>query len=234
MTREEFKEALRVVASQEFANIPLNPPEHVFSQKYERKMKRLLDSVNKHGRAPLSILHKIALIAAACLIIFIASVTQIKAIREPLIEFIMNIYKTFINIDFAGNGPAFIAQEYTLNYAPEGYTLIDKRTSSKDVYYKYADTNKNTIIFVQTAVKNTQLSIDNEKCEVYTFFISNMEILLYKSTLYIETRWSQDGYYMCLTCPVDFDEVTITKMIESVKAVEIDNSATTAVNTTTE
>ena len=234
MTREEFKEALRIVASQEFADIPLNPPEHVFSQKYERKMKRLLDSLNKHGRAPLSILHKTALIAAACLIIFIASVTQIKAIREPLIEFIMKIYETFIDVDFTGNGPAFIVQEYQLNYVPEEYALTDKRASSNSIYYQYKNPSNNAIIFIQELLLNKQAFIDNEHGEITNILVADKEVLVYKSDFSIAAYWSQDGYYMKLTCIGDFDEATIISMIESVKAVETNNSTTTAVNTTTE
>lgn len=235
ITHEEFVEALRIVASQEFADIPENPPEHIFSKKFERKMKRLIKSMNKYGRPPMRTLHKAALITTACLIIiFITSATQIKAIREPLIEFIMTIYETFIDVDFAGSGPAFIVQEYTLNYFPEEYTLIDKHTSTITIYYKYTNKQKNIIIFTQEVIKDNKASIDNEKGPLYTLFISNMEVLLYKSDFSTIARWSQDGYYMKLTCIGDFDEATIISMIESVKAVETNNSTTTAVNTTTE
>ena len=220
ITHEEFIEALRIVASQEFADIPENPPEHVFSKKFERKMKRLINSMNKYGRPPMRIMHKVALITAACLIIFITSATQIKAIREPLIEFITTIYETFIDVYFTGSGPVFIVQEYVLNYVPEEYVLADKRISTNTIYYRYTDEQEHTITFIQKAVNNTQSSIDNETGDVYTFYISDMEILLYKFDFSTEVHWSQDGYYMCLTCIGDFDEATIIKMIESVKAVD--------------
>lgn len=220
ITIEKFKEALRTVASQEFAHIPMNPPKHIFSRKYDKKIQRLLNSVSKHGKAPLGVFYKAVLIPAACLIIFITSVTQIKAIREPFFKLLTTIYEAFIEVDFTGNGSTYILQEYQLNYVPEEYTLTDKQVTPTTVYYKYENSIKNAIIFTQKSVQGTQISIDNENGILTTLIVSDMEILLYKSDFSTEARWTQEGYYMSLTCIGDFDEETITKMIESVNVVD--------------
>ncbi len=175
-------------------------------KKFERRMNRLINSMNKYGRPPMHSLYKAALIAAACLTIFIASATQIKAIREPGIEFILNFYERFIDIHFAGSGPAFIVQEYQLNYIPEEYVLTDKRSSSKSIYYQYANLSDNTITFIQKALAGKQVSIDNEHGEITNILVGDKEILVYKSNSSIIAFWSQDGYYMELTCIGDFDE----------------------------
>ncbi len=220
ISQEEFKEALRAVASSEFADIPANPPEHTFSPRFEKKMKRLLDSVNKRGKAPMRALHKAAITAAVSFIIIATSVTQIKAIREPFMELFTNICKTFIDIDFVGNGPGFIVYEYQLNYVPEEFTLIDKQSTPSNVYYKYQNTAEDTITFIQRVVKDTQASIDNEQGELKTIQVSDIEVLIYESDFCIEALWIQGAYYMNLTCIGDFDEATVIDMIESMEAVE--------------
>ncbi len=221
ISQEEFKEALRIVASSEFADIPANPPEHTFSPRFEKKMRRLLDSVNKKGKAPMRALHKAAITAAVSFIIITTSVTQIKAVREPFVELIKTIYTTFVDINFVGNGPGFIVYEYQLNYVPEEFTLSDKQSAPHSIYYKYEDTADDTIIFIQKAVKNDQTSIDNEQGELKTIQVSDLEVLIYESDFCIEARWIQDAYHMKLTCIGDFDEAMVIDMIESVEAVEI-------------
>ncbi len=220
MTREEFKEALRIVASDNFDDIPDNPPEHVFSARHQRRMRRLFKSVERRDKTTMRTLPKVAMIAVATITAFTFSVTQIKAIREPFLELVTNIYDKFATVDYVGNGHDHIVDTYKLTYIPDGFSLVQKQETVKNIFYEYHNTSDKSIIFDQFAANSAHYNIDNENGTFSTFNIFDMEITLYQSDYCDIAYWSQDGYYMKLTLIGDFSKDTIIKMIESVKPID--------------
>lgn len=101
MTREEFNDALRTAVSSEFEHITDDMPEHVFSPRFERRMKRLLRSVEKYGTTPLRAFYKRAAFAAASILILVIATTQVRAIREPIVNFVTKIYDIYKEISVA-------------------------------------------------------------------------------------------------------------------------------------
>lgn len=118
MTREEFNDILRNAVSREFDDIPQDVPEHVFSAKFERRMNRLLLSVEKYGTTPLRAFCKRGTTIAATVFILTIAATQVRAISEPIVNVISKVYDIYKELAFDGDVSTTITKEYALGYIP--------------------------------------------------------------------------------------------------------------------
>lgn len=88
MTRCEAEKAFRESASEEFLHIPAeNEIEHEFSEKFNRKMKKLLREVEYNGTHFLSKPQKRVLALVAVIIMLFAGIMSIGNIRKAVVEF---------------------------------------------------------------------------------------------------------------------------------------------------
>lgn len=93
MTRCEAKKAFRESASEEFLHIPAeNEIEHEFSEKFNRKMKKLLREVEYNGTHYLSKPQKRVLALIAVTVMIFAGLTSVGAVREAVVEFVAETF----------------------------------------------------------------------------------------------------------------------------------------------
>ena len=92
MTKTEVLNAFREVASEEFIHIPNEEDiEYEFSEKFNKKMKKLLRKAEHkdiHRSAKIS--KKIIAVAAA-IVIILAGLMSVSAIREPVVNFVLEM-----------------------------------------------------------------------------------------------------------------------------------------------
>ena len=104
MSKDDFKRAFREVVSSEFANIPLdeNNIDITFSEKFNKKMEKLIKSQRKSYYILINTVGKrVAILFVAIITLFTASMS-VKAIREPVINFIIEVYESFTKYFFEG------------------------------------------------------------------------------------------------------------------------------------
>ncbi len=221
MTREEFCAAFEEAVSREFDFID-DMPDHEFSPKFEKKMNRLIKSFKKRGRPPLKTFHKAALIAAASFVIIITTMTQVKAMREPIINFISTTHENFTLIRFDSNNIAdSITCEYQLTNIPDGFILTNYQKSSDSIYTQYKNDAGDTIRLVQNIITpDSKIHLDNERGETKNLTISDVKVLLYTSDFSIMAFWTQDNHNIKLSCIGNFTEEAVVDIIESIKPVE--------------
>lgn len=101
MTRCEAEKAFRESASEEFLHIPAeNEIEHEFSEKFNRKMKKLLRKVEYNGTHYLSKPQKRVLALIAVTVMIFAGLTSIGAVREAVVEFVTETFDNGAFYDF--------------------------------------------------------------------------------------------------------------------------------------
>lgn len=218
MTREEFNNVLRIAVSNEFEHITDDIPKHVFSTGFERRMNRLLRSVEKHKTTPLRVFCK--RVVAASLLILIITAAKVNAIGEPVVNFINKICDIYNRAEFEGTVSNTITCEYEPGYIPEGFFLTENLRTSYLAEYQYSNASGDSVKFSQLVTGNITIFMNTENTTVKSLNIEGIEATtLYQSEDITYVQWIQDTYYMRITCRgSSFEETEIIKMIKSVRA----------------
>jgi hypothetical protein len=105
--------------------------QHGFSDEYNRKMDKLL----KFSRKPyFNFVNTVGKRAAVIIVTLITALSittfSVKALREPVVDFIISVYEKFSNIlfqtDEAENSfPITIEEFYRPEYLPDGYVEVE-------------------------------------------------------------------------------------------------------------
>lgn len=219
MSREEFRRAFNEIISEEFSDIPRDEASIplTFSRRFERKMERLIRNQRKPYWFLINTASKrAAVIIAAVLTLFTAGFS-IKAIREPIVKFIKEIYHTFIAYSAEGDVIDKIERRYYLNYLPEGFEKVNDFTDGVYAIIEYEDSSDKFIRFMQRITEGERYNLDNEHGKVTTENINGMEVNFYDDGENNVAFWTQDGYFFEIYTNSNIDAETFEKLISSVK-----------------
>ena len=158
-----------------------------------------------------------AVIFAAIITLFTASLS-VKAIREPVVKFIKQVYETFIHYTFEGDTVEIITKEYTITQMLDGYEQFDKLTSENTIATTYKNKLGDTIIFTQmTTEYSIGYFVDNESGEQYTETVDDIEIE-FKEWYDTKTAiWANDGYVFSIDCIGNISFEDIKQIIRTIK-----------------
>lgn len=217
MSREEFKAAFREVISSEFAYIPTDESsiDFTFSEKFIKRMDKLIRAQKKSYYKFINTAGKrVAVIFAAIITLFTASLS-VKAIREPVVRFIKQVYETFIHYTFEGDIQPKIKKEFFIKTLPDGFIQHDKIESDLAITTIYVNDN-NTIKFTQQSTNNANHFFDNESGTLTKVTISGINVDIYESENIKHAVWTDEGYFFKLTCIGEINIDSVTMMIESI------------------
>ena len=218
MSREEFKAAFREVISSEFAYIPTDESsiDFTFSEKFIKRMDKLIRAQKKSYYKFINTAGKrVAVIFAAIITLFTASLS-VKAIREPVVRFIKQVYETFIHYTFEGDIQPKIKKEFFIKTLPDGFIQHDKIESDLAITTIYVNDN-NTIKFTQQSTNNANHFFDNESGTLTKVTISGINVDIYESENIKHAVWTDEGYFFKLTCIGEINIDSVTMMIESIQ-----------------
>lgn len=218
MSREEFKAAFREVISSEFAQIPTDEDsiDFTFSEKFIKRMDKLIRAQKKSYYKFINTAGKrVAVIFAAIITLFTASLS-VKAIREPVVRFIKQVYETFIHYTFEGDIQPKIKKEFFIKTLPDGFIQHDKIESDLAITTIYVNDN-NTIKFTQQSTNNANHFFDNESGTLTKVTISGINVDIYESENIKHAVWTDEGYFFKLTCLGEINIDSVTMMIESIQ-----------------
>ena len=218
MSREEFKAAFREVISSEFAQIPTDEDsiDFTFSEKFIKRMDKLIRAQKKSYYKFINTVGKrVAVIFAAIITLFTASLS-VKAIREPVVRFIKQVYETFIHYTFEGDIQPKIKKEFFIKTLPDGFIQHDKIESDLAITTIYVNDN-NTIKFTQQSTNNANHFFDNESGTLTKVTISGINVDIYESENIKHAVWTDEGYFFKLTCLGEINIDSVTMMIESIQ-----------------
>ena len=218
MSREEFKAAFREVISSEFAQIPTDEDsiDFTFSEKFIKRMDKLIRAQKKSYYKFINTAGKrVAVIFAAIITLFTASLS-VKAIREPVVRFIKQVYETFIHYTFEGDIQPKIKKEFFIKTLPDGFIQHDKIESDLAITTIYVNDN-NTLKFTQQSTNNANHVFDNESGTLTKVTISGINVDIYESENIKHAVWTDEGYFFKLTCLGEINIDSVTMMIESIQ-----------------
>ena len=215
----EFDNAVREVIAMEFTDIPRNEDEIdlAFSPKFEAKMEKLIaKEKNSFWRITNTPRKRLAVILVAIMILF-TTACGIDAIREPIVNFIMEVTDTFYDFIYNGEGTNTISYEYQLVPVPDGFEEVSVERTDASVIRKYIDNSENKIILSQNISDGTTIAIDSEKGTITTVTVNNIEAVIYEYDNVAQAIWSSDSYVFFLTYYGDIEIDAMQDLISSVK-----------------
>ena len=218
MSREEFKAAFREVVSSEFAHIPTDESsiDFTFSEKFIKRMDKLIRAQRKSYYKFINTAAKRAAVIFAAIITLFTASLSVKAIREPVVRFIRQVYETFIHYTFEGEIQPKIKKEFFIKTLPDGFIQHDKIESDLAITTIYVNDN-NTIKFTQQSTNNANHFFDNESGTLTKVTISGINVDIYESENTKHAVWTDEGYFFKLTCIGEINIDSVTMMIESIQ-----------------
>ena len=165
-------------------------------------------------------LKKKILYAAIAALVAISLAMSVSAIREPIINFFVEIYDSFISIFVDAPAPASVAieEKYELGYLPEGFELVEEKEWNTTNEKTYSDGNKR-IKFVQIPYSNElfrELLIDNNDSNIEYIELKGGRIIHAQKNDMISLLWSDDKYILKVTLNFIVDKDECIKIIESI------------------
>ena len=194
---EKLKEAFRLSNKDFLGSIELVPEENVcFSSRYEKKMVRPIKRQKRpYWKFVNTVGKKIAVIAIAFMMLFGLSMT-IKAVREPVISFIENVFEKFselfVNKSETQNAPDKIEEVYTFEKIPEGFE--ETRCLESEVYIQTFWENGKTTISLSQGILSTKTTFDNEKTDIIKVIINGVEVFYTNNKNTTQIFWNNNEY----------------------------------------
>ena len=138
-----------------------------YSEKYNRKIQKIIKTKRKPYCTFMSNALKYEVCAAASIIVFTASVITVSAFREPIYDFIVNIFSDNLKVTASNveNAPTEIIEHYEIGNLPEGFELVFQ-TSERQLASTSYSNNTDYIYFGQYA-KEFYKDIDFDNVEFY-------------------------------------------------------------------
>ena len=219
MSKTEFKNAFREVVSSEFAHIPTdeNSIDFTFSARFNKRMEKLIRSQKKpYWNIINTTTKRVAVIIVAIFTVFTATFS-VKALREPIINFIKQVYETFTHYSFGGDKTEKIEREYTIK-VPNGFNKTNRIENDAIILTEYTNSSDDIIEFNQmTTEYSTGYFVDNENGDIKTEMINEIEVEFKERYDTKSAIWAKDGYVFAIDCYGSVDWNTIKKIIESIK-----------------
>jgi len=195
--------------------------EYVFSPTFERKMNRLIRIQSKPYYRFVDTSPKKAVLAlAAALVLMIAMVFSVSALREPVVRFIVEVYEKFSSV-FFHSGEEELAPPLTLEaiyepaWIPEGYVLDDEDAVATDIFRISYFSKGDDIIVFQQHIISFGVNLDTEGAEIHPAVVHGNNAILYHNKDIWTLVWNDDQYGYSLSGPVGDND--LLRMGESLR-----------------
>lgn len=221
MTREEFFSVLREAASEEFAHIPDEDEiEYEFSERFNKKMDKLFKKIERNCNYPtVRISKRIITVLAAILIVF-AGLMSVSAIREPIVNFVLEFFEEHIDFGFSGDVSQEIEYEYVFSEIPEEFELTVKNNEGGTVYTEYTNTHTGDIIILtQSITDGDDISVDKEHGTITKEIIDGTEVYIYEhnSDDYFNAIMIKENYSVMLVYYGNIEKEAFIELVKSIK-----------------
>ena len=208
-------------SNRDFLNsIELVPEEDVyFSPQYEKKMAHLIKRQKRpYWKYVNTVGKKIAVIAIAFMMLFGLSMS-IKAIREPVVSFIVTSFdkfsELFVDKSEVNSASDKIEEIYELTQLPQGYSENGINISLRNIETTYFN-GDSEIRFYQSIISN-KVTIDTEDSYETILFIKDYEIYyIYKNNL-TKALWRNEKYIFEIYCNTEISEEEMRYIISSLR-----------------
>ena len=220
MTKVELLNAFREVATYEFRDIPRDDSQipHKFSAEFEYKIAKLIQKEKSFFWHFINTASKRVAVIVLVFVMLFTTACSVKAIREPIVRFLTEVYETFTQYFFEGEKTNVITEKYQISAIPTGFSEESVFETDTVITVVYQNAQNNTIHFTQSITDGTTIYLDSEKGDRKTIAVSEYEVHLYSQNGVLFAMWVHDGYYFEVVCYGDFSENHMISLIQSVSA----------------
>ena len=219
MSKTDFKNAFREAVSSEFAHIPTDEKsiDFTFSERFNKRMEKLIRSQKKVYYNYVNTAYKRIAIICVVLLTMLTTACSVKAIREPIINFIKQVYESFTHYSFDGDTTSIIVKEYSIKL-PDGFKQTNINKNNSLIAKEYINNSGDIIDFKQmTTEYSTGYFVDNENGKIETEIINEIEVVVKERFDTKSAIWAKDGYVFAIDCYGSVDWNTIKQIIESLE-----------------
>lgn len=207
----------------EFSTIPdENEIEHIFSDKYLKAKEKLLNKLGRsYWKYVNTIAKKVAIIILTIIIAF-SSLMTVDSIRERVVNFVVNIYNTFAQIEADDSTSAVsIKTFYTIPYVPKTFAQNYYNCSELLSSIYWVNDQYESIALTQVSLSRFY-KFNSEYGNVSEVIINNTPCFVCenKKLSYYYCYWEFDNYRFELAYPIDLGEEFMSEVVG--KLVEID------------
>lgn len=225
MTHETFRNAIAEALDSEYAAMIPEHGEHIFSEKFERRMQKLIRRRSKLYYSFISTgLRRAACIVVMFLVVSFTTVMSVEALRKPFLDFLSSIFSDHTTIesvlDLDGDYPETIEERYEITEGLEGFVLEEKTNNKNLVVHYYSDASKeHYVIIYQNTISSYKTNHNTEDSSVSFVEINNQEVMSYYDNQgYYNLVWNNGNYIIELHSNIG--ENALIEVAKSVKKVE--------------
>jgi len=219
MTRADLKNAFREAVSYEFRDIPRDDAQiqHTFSPKFEQKIAKLIQKEKSFFWHFVNTSAKRVAVIALIFVMLVTTACSVKAVREPIVRFLTEVYETFTEYFFDGDKTSVITEQYMITAIPKGF--VEESTIATDtvIAVVYHNDQNNRIYFTQAITEGTAINMDTENSNSKSITVNEYEVYLNSQEGVINAMWTYSGYYFEVVCYGDFNEDDIISLIRSLQ-----------------
>lgn len=220
---QKLKEALKVINQWEYENLHLETLEEVIpSPRYQKRMERLIKRQNQsYWKYVNTVRKRVAVFAVAIALAFALSMS-VSAVREPIVEFFVNVYERFVEFfydeDDIARAPDTIETVYTLGYVPEGYEIECFEIRESMACWRWIGTNKDKIAFSQYIFEGDYF-LDGEESDFEILYVENLEVAYICKNSMKKFYWNTPEYAFQLMLSDNFSKQECLRIITLIEEI---------------
>ncbi len=191
---------------EELAEITVSP---AFVEKMHRLFRR-----QKYGYYALfgTVGRRVASIVVAILVGMTVTTFSVKALRDPVVRFITEVFETFTSILFVNDEPAEADAGMEIvvpAYIPEGYEVEQQFSDGKTIHrIRYFHTNSSShIYYTQLKEKVGAMGMNTEDIEYHPITVNHLDGIAYLQDKYMTVMFVYDDYTFTITGPLPEEEL---------------------------
>lgn len=232
----DISEAIRAViddADKELMLEELGESEHVFSPRFEKKLKRKAALFFRNGQyvGEKSFSHSVFVrraIAIACaLVLFVGIAFNAEAIGDLIARWTVTPGESSTHISFevpeGVEVPETIEERYVLTHIPDGYERIEDLESPRLVGIDYADAEGNTLSFTQASYSGLHAILDTENAEFEELQINGYKGYYIIKGDFVRLIWENGTYCFLLSSSSKLKIEELIAIAETVEKNAVNN-----------
>lgn len=182
----------------------------IISPEFEQRMKVLFH--NQHSAVAGRRVRRLILVAIIAALM--ASAMSVQAIREPIVNFLLDVYEICTDIIFQNSVTEEREGELFIPDPPEGYVEVSRLEYTSLVEAEYKSTEENGVYYTQYYQESTIMSADTEDANIDVKEIAGYTAFLYSNKGYNSIVWSDGKFAYELTSTCSMDE--LWKFVEKI------------------
>ena len=193
-------------------------PEHKFSRRFERKMKRLIREQRRSPRTNKIIcgLRRVAAIILAVGILSFSGLMTVEAYREKVIEVVVQVFHELTDYRFVSEASdtaqSVELPEITFQYIPDGMEKTEDIIRGRSRNLRYEAMDGSFFELTQTFIiedSSYEIVLDTEDADTEEFYIGDSEAISNTKNGVTTILWTKDHVFYTLFGSIDQADLKI-------------------------